>query len=190
MKTPDSLRFYSAPFFVPLGTPFVLTAIKTSDDQLRCSEFYLFLFHLPKGQVFKRGRYFYCSLPTAIISNEALHDDAFRMAQAELNALVFDARRTKGHHVIPYDFRFELTPCSPDSLLLAFIRNKPFDELRTLRDKTRSQDLRQFLPTVEVLEGWKIEPGEDFDAPPKQAEANLNSKNWPVHSPPPTTVAG
>lgn len=167
MNTPDSLRFYSAPFFVPLGTPFVLTAIETSDDQNRCSEFYLFLFQLPKGQVFNRGRYFYCSLPHTIISNEALHDDAFRIAQAELDALVFDARKNKGHHVIPYDFRFELSPCSPDSVLLAFIRSKPFEELRALRDKTRSLDLKQFLPTVEVLEGWKIERGEDFDVLPK-----------------------
>ncbi len=158
MKVPDSLRFYSAGTFPPLGFPIAITAVEASHDLNRCAEFHLFLFQFPDGHTVRSRRYSYDGIPEEIIPNESLHQDALRVTQAELDAIVLEGRSKMTADVIPHSFKYDLMPCSPESVLLALIRRKP-KELNTIRDQTQSTDLEKFLPTAKLLRDWTINEG-------------------------------
>ncbi len=159
MQVSEALRFYSAPQFPFLGGPLAITAIDGTDEGQRCAEFYLFLFIQPTGHKFKGRHYFYQNIPRDIIPDEALHQDALRIVQTELDILVFEERKKSGPDIVPYTFRFDLAPCTPEQALLTIIRRRPIQELRTMRDTTHCSGLAEFLPTLEKLRSWDINEG-------------------------------
>jgi hypothetical protein len=157
METPKTLRFYSARLFFPLGTPFAITAFNADDERSRCGEFYLFVFDARKGHMFRSRRYLYAAIPRNVISDDALQEDVLRAAQGELDSWVFEMAKQKGRDLVPYDFRFSLTPCSADAILSVLIRRKPLDEMRLMREKTHCEELRNFLPATQFFSSWKID---------------------------------
>jgi hypothetical protein len=160
MTEKSRFRLFKANCIVPIGQPFILTAIDAPNRQYRRTEFYLFVFKKGSGLHYVKNHADFNGIPDTIMSDEVLLQEAFDTAEAELQNYVIVKRTELGADILPFESVFDFESVEPEVLLPPIIRRKLFAIVKSIRGNTKCDELREFLNRTRIVEQCSIDEPE------------------------------
>jgi len=160
MTPKPPFRLFKANQIIPIGRPFILTAIDAADNKYRRTEFYLFVFKMGTGVHYVKNHAEFNGIPDTMMSDEVLLSESYDSAEAELQKYVIAKRKELGPDVLPHDEYFEFEEVEPERLLFHIVYRKLFGISKAIRGSTECKELRDFLMSVRLLEQCSIDQPE------------------------------